>query len=191
MAMKGKRNGNRERDELIRDRDIEPRDANPDPITGAPGSHPVGTGIGAAAGGAAGAALGSVIPGAGTVVGGAVGAVVGAVAGGYAGKGIAEAVDPTAEEAFWRDEYRNRPYFREDYTYEEDYLPAYRYGYTARAQGRSWDDRDDTEFAEGWERAKAKSRLKWEEAKLAVRDAWNRCDDADARPRADDPDRRM
>ena len=26
---------------------------NPDPITGAPGSHPVGTGVGAAAGGAA------------------------------------------------------------------------------------------------------------------------------------------
>ena len=27
------------------------RDANPDPITGAPGAHPVGTGLGAAAGG--------------------------------------------------------------------------------------------------------------------------------------------
>src|SRR3954467_11424837 len=32
--------------------------ANRDPITGAPGSHPVGTGVGAAAGGAAGAAGG-------------------------------------------------------------------------------------------------------------------------------------
>ena len=33
-------------------------DPNPDPITGAPGSHPVGTGIGAAGGAAAGVALG-------------------------------------------------------------------------------------------------------------------------------------
>jgi hypothetical protein len=42
-------------------RNEESKDANRDPITGAPGSHPVGTGLGAAAGGmAAGAAAGSV-----------------------------------------------------------------------------------------------------------------------------------
>jgi hypothetical protein len=35
-------------------------DANRDPITGAPGSHPIGTGVGALAGGvAAGAAIGT------------------------------------------------------------------------------------------------------------------------------------
>ena len=40
------------------------RDENRDPITGAPGAHPVGTGIGAAAGGvAAGAAAGTVAAG--------------------------------------------------------------------------------------------------------------------------------
>ena len=32
-------------------------DANRDPITGAPGAHPVGTGVGATGGGAAGAAI--------------------------------------------------------------------------------------------------------------------------------------
>jgi hypothetical protein len=160
------------------------KDTNPDPITGAPGSHPVGTGIGAAAAGAAGAAIGSVVPGAGTVVGGAIGAVVGAVAGGYAGKGIAEAIDPTAEEAYWRDEHRNRPYYRSDYTYDDDYLPAYRYGYTTRASGTTWNEGDDdTTIREGWERTKAKSRLKWDEAKLAMRDAWNRWDDDEARRR--------
>ena len=52
-------------------------DANRDPITGAPGSHPVGTGMGAAAGGAAGAAAGTIVAG---PVGTVVGAVVGAVA---------------------------------------------------------------------------------------------------------------
>ncbi len=53
--------------------------ANRDPITGAPGAHPLGTGIGAAAGGiAAGAAIGAVAG----PVGALAGAVVGAVAGG-------------------------------------------------------------------------------------------------------------
>ena len=33
--------------------DKEPRDANRDPITGAPGAHPVGVGLGTAAGGMA------------------------------------------------------------------------------------------------------------------------------------------
>jgi len=66
------------------------KDANRDPITGATGSHPVGTGLGAAAGGvAAGAAAGSVAGPLGTVVGAAVGAVLG----GLAGKGVAEMVD--------------------------------------------------------------------------------------------------
>ena len=60
----------------------ETRDENRDPITGAPGSHPVGTGLGAAAGGmAAGAAAGTVAGPVGTAVGAAVGAVVGGLAG--------------------------------------------------------------------------------------------------------------
>src|SRR6266851_3247743 len=48
---------------------------NPDPITGKPGAHPVGTGAGAAGGGLAGAAIGG-------AVGGPVGAAVGAAVGG-------------------------------------------------------------------------------------------------------------
>ena len=47
-----------------------PADANRDPISGAPGAHPVGVGAGAAGGGATGAAVGG-------AVGGPVGAVVG------------------------------------------------------------------------------------------------------------------
>lgn len=68
--------------------------ANRDPITGTPGSHPVGTGVGALAGGAAtGAAVGTVAGPVGT----AIGAAVGAVAGGLAGKGVAEEMDPTVD----------------------------------------------------------------------------------------------
>ena len=66
--------------------------AHRDPLSGAPGAHPVGVGVGAAAGGmAAGAAVGTVDGPVGTIVGAAVGAVVG----GRAGKGIAESIDPT------------------------------------------------------------------------------------------------
>ena len=84
-------------------------DANRDPISGAPGAHPVGTGVGAAAGGvAAGALAGTVAGPVGTVVG----AAIGAVAGGLAGKGIAEAIDPTAEEAYWRENFSGRPYVK-------------------------------------------------------------------------------
>jgi hypothetical protein len=74
-------------------------DLHADPISGAPGAHPVGTGIGAMAGGAAaGAAIGAIAGPVGAVVGVAVGAVVG----GLAGKGVAEAIDSTAEETYWR-----------------------------------------------------------------------------------------
>jgi phage tail tape-measure protein len=64
---------------------------NPDPLTGTPGAHPVGTGLGAVSGAAAGASIGA----AAGPVGAAVGTVVGAVAGALAGKGAAEAVNPT------------------------------------------------------------------------------------------------
>lgn len=68
------------------------QDANRDPITGEPRSHPIGTGVGAAAGGAAaGAATGTVAGPVGTGVGAAVGAVVG----GLAGKATAEKFNPT------------------------------------------------------------------------------------------------
>ncbi|MGP1693055.1 MAG: ferritin-like domain-containing protein, partial [Giesbergeria sp.] len=96
-------------------------DANRDPITNEPGAHPVGTGLGAVVGGAAaGAATGAF----GGPVGAAIGGVVGAVAGGLAGKAAAEAVNPTAEEAYWREAYRDEDYVTQERTYD-DYHPAY------------------------------------------------------------------
>src|SRR5687767_1212030 len=99
-------------------------DTNPDPLTGAPGSHPVGTGIGAAGLGATGAAIGATAG----PVGVAVGAAVGAVAGGLAGKATAEALDPTAEDAYWRENYQTRPYRDPNLDYDS-YRPAYEYGW--------------------------------------------------------------
>jgi hypothetical protein len=154
------------------------RDSNPDAITGAPGSHPVGTGIGAAAAGAAGAAIGSGIPGVGTAVGGAVGAVVGAVAGGYAGKGIAEAIDPTVEENYWRGEYTNRKYYDSAMDYESDFAPAYRYGWESYTVYGDRPIQDvDSDLRAGWAKTRGKSRLEWDRAQHAVRDAWDRLKD--------------
>lgn len=163
----------------LRDAADRGRDTNPDAITGAPGSHPVGTGIGAAAGGATGAAIGSVIPGAGTVVGGAIGAVVGAVAGGYVGKAAAEAVDPTAEIDYWRDNYKTRPYYDANYSFDDDYAPAYRFGYDARTryQTQQRSDIDDNLRSE-WEKNRGRSKLDWDRASGAVDDSWDRYDQA-------------
>ena len=159
--------------------------ANRDPITGAPGAHPVGTGIGAAAGGmAAGAAVGSVAGPVGTAVGAAVGAVVG----GLAGKGIAEKIDPTIEEAYWRENYVSRPYVNKGSTFD-DYGPAYMYGVDnySRYQGRKFED-VESELGRDWQRAKGKSRLAWDEAKYATKDSWHRLSDTVERATPGDSD---
>lgn len=152
----------------------ESRDMNRDPITGAPGSHPVGVGVGGTGGAVAGAAIGSLVGPIGTLVGGAIGAIAGAAA----GKGVAERIDPTGEAEYWRSEYANRPYVDRQYSYDTDYAPAYAYGNSVRAQhaGRRWDDSLEADIRQGWEAAKGKSQLKWEQAKDAVRDAFDRSD---------------
>jgi len=148
--------------------------ANLDPLTGAPGAHPVGTGVGALLGGAAaGAATGTVAGPVGTVIGAAIGAVVG----GLAGKGIAESIDPTAEDAYWRDNYSDRPYVDSTLAYD-DYRPAYSYGVSAyqKHAGRNFDDVEG-DLSRGWNDARGKSSLEWDSARSATRDAWNRVSD--------------
>jgi hypothetical protein len=168
--------------DIDRRTDKDKGDANRDPITGAPGSHPIGTGVGAAAGGTgaalAGAAIGAAVSGPAAPIGGAIGAVVGAVAGGLAGKGVAESVNPTDEDAYWRNEHKNRPYYEQNYTYDE-YAPAYRYGWESRSkyQGRKFDE-VESDLGRDWDRAKGKSSLGWEKAKHATRDAWHRVERA-------------
>jgi hypothetical protein len=168
---------------VTRDRDA---DANRDPITGAPGAHPVGTGLGAAAGGmAAGALAGTVAGPVGTVAG----AVVGAVVGGLAGKGVAEMIDPTAEEAYWRENYSSRPYVTNGASFD-DYGPAYRYGIDTYElyEGRTFDE-VEPELREDWEHAKGTSRLEWEDARHATRDSWQRISDTIERAVPGDSDR--
>ena len=149
-------------------------DMNRDPISGAPGAHPVGTGLGAAAGATAGAVVGSVAGPVGTVVGGAVGAVVG----GLGGKAAGEAVNPTAENAYWQENYKSEPFVNKDYAYN-DYAPAYRTGYENRAKyaGQSFEEAE-ANLRSDYEATKGESRLAWNEAKDATRAAWHRVERA-------------
>jgi uncharacterized protein (TIGR02271 family) len=144
---------------------------NPDPITDAPGSHPIETGIGAAvAGAASGLAVGAVAG----PVGAAVGAAVGAVAGGLAGKGIGEIIDPTTQDNWLRDNFESRPYVKKGEKYDS-YHHAYRYGGEAESkyQGRPFDEAED-EIKRDWGKSKDHSGMEWTHARDAVRDAYDR-----------------
>lgn len=159
----------------MKTKDQDESDANRDPLTGAPGSHPVGTGLGAAAGGmAAGAAAGAVAGPVGAIAGAAIGAVVG----GLAGKAAGEAADPTVEDSFWSRQYAQEPYYEKGLTYD-DYAPAYRTGYEARSRyaGRSFDDAED-DLQATYERSNGQSKLGWDKARLATRAAWDRVERA-------------
>lgn len=158
------------------DRNLDARDENPDPITGEPGSHPVGVAAGGSGGAVAGAAVGAAVGG---PVGAAVGGIVGAVAGGIVGKSAAEALNPTLEEEYWRENYKTRPYFREGVDYSE-YAPAYRYGWETAVR----DDYHNRTFEEiepnlqrEWEADRTRYPRPWAEMREAIRDAYNRTRD--------------
>lgn len=146
-------------------------DLNRDSISGTPGAHPLGTGAGAASGGMAGAVVGLTLGG---PVGGVIGAAVGAVAGGLAGSSAAEAVNPTAEEAFWRETFLREPWYVQGTSYEY-YAPGFRAGWEGRVRhdGRSFED------AEGDLKAAYNVNLReldpqWPAVRPAAKAAWDR-----------------
>lgn len=151
-------------------------DANRDPISGAPGAHPIGVGLGAAAGGAAaGAAVGTVAGPVGTLAGAAIGAVVG----GLAGKATAEAIDPTLEDAYWSKQYVSEPYYEPGLNYQ-DYAPAYRTGYESRArvEGVRTFDEVEHDLEADYNRRRGSSRLGWDKGRDAAKAAWHRVERA-------------
>ena len=149
-------------------------DQNRDPITGAPGSHPVGVGVGGSAGGFAGAAAGALFGPIGMLVG----ATIGTIAGASAGKGVAEKIDPTGETEYWRNEHATRDYVSKDHDYDTHYAPAYNYGTQARDKyaDRTWDESLETELSRDWGQSRGASELDWASAQPAVKDAWDRSD---------------
>src|SRR5687767_1912268 len=144
-------------------------DANRDPITKEPGAHPVGTGAGGTGGALAGAAIGGAVGGPpGALVGGA----VGAVAGGLAGKAAAESVNPTVEDAYWRDNYKTTTYAKAD-KYDR-WRPAYEHGWSSyeRNRGKTF-EQVEADLRRDWERTEHAKDLTWDKAKNATRDAWH------------------
>jgi hypothetical protein len=160
-------------------RDINPdvqTDANLDPLSGEVGSHPLGTGVGAAGAGTVATVIGGAVGG---PVGAVVGAVIGSVAGGLAGKDVAEQVNPTFEETNWQETYTSSTYVDSDRTYE-DYQPAYRTGYEGYDRyghsGRTFSE-VETDLQRDYQ-ANQTGGLSWEQAKHAVKDAWDRASTA-------------
>ena len=144
---------------------------NKDPITGEPGSHPLGTGVGASTAGVIGAVAGSIAGPLGTVLGGAIGAAVG----GMVGHEAAEYVNPTyqAIEPVLQSEFSTRSY-AQGRSYA-DYQEAYSFGAAerARAAGRPWDETIEKEVQQKWEQGKNSSRMAYHEARDAIRDSWH------------------
>src|SRR5262249_43625109 len=134
-------------------------DVNRDPITGEAGSHPVGTGVGPACGGPAGARVGG---------------PMGATAGGAAGHPAGEALAPTVETEYWRENYHRRPYC-EPGTDFSAYEPAYRYGWESATDPTYRDlgfDEAEGRLQSGW--SKRSAGQTWDRCRDAVRDAWGR-----------------
>lgn len=146
-------------------------DRNEDAITGEPGSHPVGVGVGTTGGAAAGAAVGSIAGPVGTVVG----AIAGGIAGAAGGKAVAEGVNPTEEDAYWRENHDRQGFADPEMDFERDYMPAYRMGYEGISRHRSttWDEAEPKMESE-WKQKRGESRLDWENAKHATRAGWHR-----------------
>lgn len=148
-----------------------------------------GTGavVGAVTGGAAGGALaGALVGGVTGPVGAAIGAAAGAVVGALVGR---KKVDPAAEDSYWKDNYRTRPYVTGGAAYD-DYAPAYRHGVEAhtRYPNRPFDE-IESDLGRDWGTTRGNSPLEWENAKHASRDAWTRVKDTVERAVPGDSDR--
>jgi hypothetical protein len=152
--------------------DLPPKgDRNADPITNAPGAHPIETGVGAALGGAA---AGMAIGAATGPIGAVVGAVAGAVGGGYAGKAVGEMIDPTTDDNWLRDNFASRPYVKKGDTFDT-YAPAYRYAGEAESRygDRAYHDIEKDIHAE-YDTTPAAKSMAWDRARPAVQDAYIR-----------------
>lgn len=151
-------------------------------VSGEPDSNLSAVGGGGIAGAAAGAALGTAVGG---PIGGALGAVAGAIAGGVAADQIQDELDPKIEEAYWKENYKKRPYYRTDDSYEEVYLPAYRFGWES-AIHKQFSDRDfediEPELRNRWIEECGEPR-EWDSVREICRDGFSRIRERRLQPR--------
>ena len=82
-----------------------------------------------------------------------------------------------ADDGYWRKNSSSRPDVKSHSSYD-DYGPAYRCEESfGRSNGRSFDE-VEADLGQDWQRAKGSSKLSFENAKDATRDAWTRMSDA-------------
>jgi hypothetical protein len=94
--------------------------------------------------------------------------------------------DARAQDAYWAEAYRHGNYCRSGLDYE-DYAPAYCVGYIGRVQyGGDFADAEKSLLA-NWLRIKGDSRLGLDEARMAIRAAWDRAGEPQQRPMARRP----
>lgn len=74
----------------------------------------------------------------------------------------------------WRSAYADNPFYKDDYTYEQDYVAAYRVGYEGRYRHQGTYVEHEQNLAIEWERIKNDSHLTWDQAKVLAWDAWDR-----------------
>lgn len=79
------------------------------------------------------------------------------------------------ESSYWHDHYSSRPYYNSSRNYSL-YEPAYRYGVDLYNQhpGVAYEDLNQSNLSDEWDKVKGNSTLMWSEAQDAVRDAYKR-----------------
>jgi len=80
------------------------------------------------------------------------------------------------DDVYWRDNLSRCSYFLPYLDYTQDYLPAYQLGYEARLGQpiHSRFEQFEHEIEVQWETFRQHSRLDWDQARAAARDAWYR-----------------
>ena len=145
------------------------------------GTHPFGAVFGLLGGGLTGAVVGLAAGPVGLLAGAVGGAMLGVAL--ATGSELAPRIDVGTHDRYWRENFTSRPYVPPG-AYYADYGPAYRHG--ARAglsggQGHDWAE-VEKDLAVQWDdEHRAGSRLSWQQALPAVRDAWERAQDSLAR----------
>jgi hypothetical protein len=82
-------------------------------------------------------------------------------------------VDARAQDAYWQAAHAEESYFRGELGYE-DYAPAYCVGYIGHAQYACPFEDAEKSLLANWLRIKGDSRLTLDEARQAIRAAWER-----------------
>lgn len=132
----------------------------------APEEHKIESGVGATIGTVAGGILGIPAGPVGVVALAAVGAAVGD----WAGEAVGREMFPETEDVRWRELHGSLPYHVVGYSYE-DYRPAYALGHALRVSGGVFEE-SEAALSHSWEKVKGVSRLSWDQARYAARDAW-------------------